>query len=159
MAGLLAGWIGVEVAKRVIGLRRSTGGAFALALAAGEAVGRVGCHFNECCYGREWGGAVAVVQHGAARFPVQIASAIYASAMFFALWSMRRNLEGAALFRLYIVLFAAGRFCLEFLHGASPTLGPLTVVQWVCLEVLASVVVIAFVLRAIQKRQEAREIA
>ena len=43
VGGILGGWIGVEVAKARLHIRRSTGDAFAPALVAGIAVGRIGC--------------------------------------------------------------------------------------------------------------------
>jgi phosphatidylglycerol:prolipoprotein diacylglycerol transferase len=147
VAGVLFGWLGVEVAKRLLGVRTSTGAAFALALSLGEGIGRIGCHFNGCCFGREWDGPLAVWQSGAWRFPVQLASSAFALGLFFVLWSLRGRVESGALFRLYLVAFAGGRFFLEFLRGSSPSYGPLTVAQWVCLEVLASVAVLALVVR------------
>jgi len=141
LAGVLCGWLAVEVAKRVMGLKRSTGAAFALALAAGECVGRVGCHFNECCYGREWGG-LSVFQHGAERFPAQLTAAAYSGIVFMVLLSARPRLEAAALFQLYLALFAFGRFFLEF--GREPTLvfAGLSAAQWVCIEIAASLAAI-----------------
>lgn len=44
VGGLLGGVVGVELAKRLVGLARSTGDAFVLPLAAGIAIGRIGCH-------------------------------------------------------------------------------------------------------------------
>jgi prolipoprotein diacylglyceryltransferase len=43
VGGLLGGWIGVEIAKRGIGLRRSTGDLLVEPLIAGLVVGRIGC--------------------------------------------------------------------------------------------------------------------
>ena len=43
VGGLLGGWLGVEIVKRLSGIRRRTGDLFALPLCVGIAVGRVGC--------------------------------------------------------------------------------------------------------------------
>ena len=87
LGGVVFGWLGVEVAKRRLGIRRSTGDLFALALPAGEAVGRVGCHLNGCCYGARCDAPFAVWQHGALRYPAQLMSAAVAAATFaFLLW-------------------------------------------------------------------------
>jgi prolipoprotein diacylglyceryltransferase len=43
VGGLLGAWIGVEIVKRRIALRRSTGDVFVPALLAGLAIGRLGC--------------------------------------------------------------------------------------------------------------------
>jgi prolipoprotein diacylglyceryltransferase len=54
-----------------------------------------------------------------------------------------------------LALFAFGRFFLEFFRGASPTFGPLTVAQWVCVEVVVSVAVVHLVL-TVSERMRAR---
>jgi prolipoprotein diacylglyceryltransferase len=42
VGGLLGGWLGVEIAKRISGIRQRTGDLFALPLCVGIAVGRLG---------------------------------------------------------------------------------------------------------------------
>ncbi|HLJ53705.1 MAG TPA: prolipoprotein diacylglyceryl transferase family protein, partial [Chthonomonadaceae bacterium] len=69
VAGIAGGYLSVAVAKRVMGIRRPLGDLFAVALAAGEAVGRWGCFFAGCCYGRPTSLPWAVWQHGAWRHP------------------------------------------------------------------------------------------
>lgn len=153
MAGVLFGWLAVEVAKRAMGIKASTGAAFALALALGEAIGRVGCHLNACCIGKEWTGPFAVHQAGADRFPVQLLSGAFSFALFLALFALRKRVESAVLFRLYLMAFAGGRFFLEFLRGESPRYGPLSMAQWVCIEIVVSVAVLAWVSRSIAARR------
>ena len=150
LGGLAFGWLGVEVAKRVMGIRRSTGDLFALALPAGEAVGRIGCHLNGCCYGERWDGPWAIVQHGATRHPAQLYSAATAAATFGALlwisgspspsgsswrggWGERK--EGD-LFRLYLLLFGLTRFGLEFLRWRESLVLGLSPMQWFCLDLV-----------------------
>src|SRR5438874_657018 len=43
VGALIGGWLGVEIAKRIAGIRKSTGDAFVLPLIAGIAIGRIGC--------------------------------------------------------------------------------------------------------------------
>lgn len=137
-AGVLGGWIAVEIAKRAIGLRRSTGDLFALAIPAGEAVGRIGCWFNGCCHGKAYDGPLAVWQHDAWRFPAQFASSLAAAITLVVLLGLRGRMRREGyLFRAYLVLFAVTRFGLEFLReGYALWLG-LTTMQWVCVEMLA----------------------
>jgi phosphatidylglycerol:prolipoprotein diacylglycerol transferase len=135
IGGVIVGWGVVEVAKRRLGIRRSTGDLFALALPAGEAVGRVGCFFNGCCYGVPTALPWAVYQHGAWRHPAQLYAAALALTLFAALAAMRDRLprEGD-LFRLYLALFGAGRFVLEFVRERTLSFGGLSLAQWICLE-------------------------
>ncbi len=138
IGGVIVGWICVEVVKWRMGIRRSTGDLFALALPAGEAIGRVGCFFNGCCFGIpcephavNW----AVYQHGAYRHPAQLYSSLVALVIFGVLLALRDRMprEGD-LFRLYLVLFGLSRFALEFLRVRSLSFGGLSIAQWVCLE-------------------------
>jgi phosphatidylglycerol---prolipoprotein diacylglyceryl transferase len=146
IGGLLAGWLAVEIAKWRLGIRRSTGDLFALALPAGEAIGRVGCYFNGCCYGIPSRVPWAVYQHGAWRHPAQLYAALIAAAIFGTLYTVRDRLprEGD-LFRLYLVLYGTGRFGLEFLRERNLAFGGLSLAQWVCLEITVIAVVGLFV--------------
>ena len=139
--GVVGGWIGTEIAKWRLGLRRSTGDLFALALPAGEAVGRIGCHFNGCCYGRVTSPGFAVFQHGAWRYPTQLISSVAATFIFGVLWSLRDRFEEGKLFKLYLVLFSVSRFLIEFWRESPPAWRGLSLMQWVCIEVIVGVVI------------------
>lgn len=139
IGGILCGWLAVEIAKWRLGIRRSTGDLFALALPAGEAVGRVGCHLNGCCYGLPTTARWAVYQHGAWRQPSQIVAAAVALAVFAALWSLRDRLpKEGDLFRAYLLLYGLGRFGVEFLRERPVAFAGLSMAQLVCLEIAAS---------------------
>ena len=47
LGGLVGAWLGVHVAKRLVGYRSRTGDLFAPAVALGMAVGRIGCLLTE----------------------------------------------------------------------------------------------------------------
>jgi phosphatidylglycerol:prolipoprotein diacylglycerol transferase len=134
LGGLIFGWIAVEIAKWKLGIRRSTGDLFALALPAGEAVGRIGCHFNGCCYGIGSTWFCAVYQHGAWRVPTQLISAFIAFAIFAVLLFGRDKMarEGD-LFKAYLLLYGGSRFAIEFLREREIAAVGLSLVQWVCL--------------------------
>lgn len=136
IGGLIFGWIGVEVAKRWLGIWRSTGDLWALALPAGEAVGRLGCYFNGCCIGVPFQGSWAVVQSGIERHPAQIYSALGAALLFGVLWQLRDSLprEGD-LFKMYLALYGVSRFGIEFFRERNYVFLQMSVVQIVCLEV------------------------
>lgn len=111
LGGVIGGWIAVEIAKRIMGLKRRTGDAFALALASGESIGRIGCFFNTCCFGDTCNAPWAVYQHEAWRHPAQIYSSLVAAGIFCALLWLRPRLPTVgALFRAYLLLFGATRF-------------------------------------------------
>ena len=138
LGALLGGYLGVELAKRPLGIARSTGDGFALALPLGEAVGRLGCFFGGCCYGRPTTLPWAVWQHAAWRHPTQLYSAAVALALFALMWRLRDRLprEGD-LFKLYLFLYAAARFGLEFFRDHGPHEPLLSPAQWLCLAAMA----------------------
>lgn len=156
LGGLLVGWLCVEVAKRRMGIRRSTGDLFALALPAGEAVGRIGCYFNQCCYGTVCDASWAVHQHGADRHPVQLYSSIVAALVFGLLVMVSKHVRREGdLFRMYLGLFGLTRFWLEFFRERSMAFGGLSAMQWFCLElVVASAIMLTLSHR--RSRAEAR---
>ncbi len=138
LGGVLGGWLAVELAKKYLGIRRSTGDLFALALAAGEAVGRLGCHFNQCCYGLPTNGLWGVTQHGALRFPTQLLSSAVALVLFGVLWGLRNRMQREGqLFCIYLFGWATARFLLEFLRTNDPLILGLTLAQISCLGILA----------------------
>ncbi len=135
VGGLIFGYLSVEIAKRRLGIRRSTGDLWALALPAGEAVGRIGCALNGCCYGTPFEGAGAIFQHGAWRHPSQIYSALAAALIFGVLLRLRDKLprEGD-LFRLYLLFYGTSRFAIEFFRERHFVFASLSTVQLLCLE-------------------------
>ncbi len=135
LGGLIFGWMAVEFAKRRLGIKRSTGDLFALALPAGEAVGRIGCYFNTCCYGTTCRLPWSVYQHGAWRHPTQLYSSATAALIFLGLLHLRgRFAREGDLFKVYLVAFGASRFGLEFLRENDTFWFGLTPMQWFCLE-------------------------
>jgi phosphatidylglycerol:prolipoprotein diacylglycerol transferase len=134
LGGVAGGWLAVEVVKWRLGIRRSTGDLFAVALPAGEAVGRIGCFVNGCCHGCATAVPWAVWQHGAWRHPVQLYSAIVAAVLALGLYMVRNRMarEGD-LFWLYLGFYGVGRFMLELVRERNLVTGGLSLVQWVCL--------------------------
>ena len=94
-------------------------------LALAQALGRVGCFLNGCCYGAVApAGASCVVafpQEGALRYPTQVYSAILLLGIFvlLRLWQDRRRFAGE-IFLGYCMLYAGKRFAIEFFRGDNP---------------------------------------
>lgn len=83
-------------------------------LALAQAIGRIGCFFNGCCYGKPWP-AYQI------SYPTQIISFLV---MFFAFLILSawhtRNLKSGSVFFSYLAIYSAKRFFIEFLRGDSP---------------------------------------
>jgi len=137
IGGIICGWLAVEFVKWRLGIRRSTGDLFALALPAGEAVGRIGCLLNGCCYGTISNVPWAIYQHDAWRHPSQIYSSLAALVIFTFLFFMCHRLtrEGD-LFRLYLLLYGITRFTIEFYRERNIAFNGLSTAQWICIEMV-----------------------
>ena len=86
--------------------------------------GRIGCFLGGCCYGVPSGFGVlythALVPEAnwVRRFPVQLAESAYNLLLFFLLAHLlKRNMLKGRLLPLYLLLYALGRFALEFWRG------------------------------------------
>jgi len=106
-------------------------------LAIGQAVGRIGCFLNGCCFGRpvSWGikfppGSMAsyeqfsqgliksVNEYSLPVHPTQLYSSFNALIIFLILVMVRRKKKfNGELFWLYLLLYAVTRFGIEFLRG------------------------------------------
>ena len=137
VGGLLGGWAGVEVAKRLLGIRFSTGDAFVFPLAFGMSVGRVGCFLtglsDHTCGDRTsvpW----AVDFGDGPRHPAQLYDIAFLWLLAFALWLRTRGpYEIGRLFRLYVMWYCLYRFSVEFIKPTGPKYAGLSAIQIACL--------------------------
>ena len=96
---------------------------FAPILPLGQAIGRLGCFFNGCCYGR---------LQGAFRHPTQIyesAGLVGLSIYLFAKAHSKIHKKGGALFVDYVLFYSFLRFVVEFFRGDQLPLFYLTLPQ------------------------------
>ncbi len=135
LGGLLGGWIAVEWKKHRMGFVGATGDGFAMPLALGMTMGRMGCTFTGCCAGRvlEEGSAWALLpslDDGPPRFPASLIEAYFHALMALVLLVMAKTevLRGRHL-ALYLALYAVLRFALETQRENPPIVGPLTYYQ------------------------------
>lgn len=88
----------------------------------GQAIGRVGCLINGCCYGLTCQLPIAIVfqhpdsyaPHGVPLYPTQIFHIIWNLAGFVLLWLLRKKLKlKGALFLLWLIYFSVGDFAVH----------------------------------------------
>jgi prolipoprotein diacylglyceryltransferase len=148
---LLGGLVGIELAKRALGWRLSTGDGFVVPLLAAMVIGRVGCQLSglaDLTYGNvttlPWGWNYG---DGRARHPTAFYEIF---ALLVITWVAYRPAFGAVRgdrFRAFFAGYLLVRFGLEFLKPPfgptaaellSPTRwGPFSAIQWACLAGLA----------------------
>ncbi len=135
--GAIAGGIlTVELYKRYAGIKARTGARFALPLAVGIAVGRIGCFFaglDDFTYGtptgRPWGHDFG---DGISRHPVQLyeSIAMLAAAVLYVRAALHHNdFVIANGFYLMVGFYGTQRFVWEFMKPYGTLIGPFTLFQ------------------------------
>jgi phosphatidylglycerol:prolipoprotein diacylglycerol transferase len=119
IGGLLGGYAGVELMKRMLGFRKYTSDLFAFVLPPGIALGRVGCWLQGCCLGKPmmdcwW---TARDSSGLARWPSAQAELVFQIVMFGVLLVWRRNprFQGRLIF-VYFAAYGVFRFFHEWMR-------------------------------------------
>lgn len=116
LGGVLGSFLLVALFKRLTRNRADTSDAFARGAVAMMAVGRIGCVFQHCCYGKpaRWG---IDLGDGVQRLPVQYLETLGLFAIFLLVHELhRRDLwRGRRLFIVF-ALYGALRFGMEFLR-------------------------------------------
>jgi prolipoprotein diacylglyceryltransferase len=132
LAGMAGGYLAVELAKKLCGVRGKTGDAIAFPLAVCVAVGRWGCFVNGCCFGTEthlpW---ATDFGDGVRRHPTQVYESLFHLAMAIVLWHVaRRGLLRWQRLKFYLIAYCAFRFATEFIRPEPRVSGGLTAYQW-----------------------------
>ena len=137
VGGLLGGWIGVELMKRMRGIRVRTGDLFVVPLCIGIAIGRVGCFLaglSDDTYGTPtrlpWG---LDFGDGIPRHPTQLYEILFLGLLALALgWYNRRPHRNGFAFRLFLAAYLAWRLLIDLIKP-QPLVYGLNVIQWACL--------------------------
>jgi prolipoprotein diacylglyceryltransferase len=142
VGGLLGGWMGVEIAKRVAGIERRTGDLFILPLCVGIGVGRVGCllaGLADDTYGTLTRLPWAVdLGDGIGRHPVQLYEISFLVLVGILISANIRLPEGAR-FRIFMAAYLAWRIAIDFIKP-QPLVKGMNVIQWACAAGLAVLV-------------------
>jgi len=142
LGGFLGGTLGVELGKKVIGWKQSTGDAWVPAITVGLVLGRLGCQ-SAGLWDQTYGNVTSLpwawdYGDGVGRHPVALYEVLLVLALFAAV--RRRWTAPGATFAAFMAGYCALRFGLEFL---KPPFGPvagdtlptalvygLTAIQW-----------------------------
>ncbi len=155
---LAAVWIYMRVKKTPFSNLAGVGDAIAVGAPLAQAIGRIGCTLNGCCYGKpspfsSFPGAVLYTPRdtmppqywGAPLYPTQIYFLLWNLIVFAVLWYFRGKLkpQGSS-FLLYLCLYAAGDFGLRFFRVNDPflTLGSFSLQQGQVISLVILVVAI-----------------
>ena len=142
VGALLGGLIAVEAIKHYIGIKQSTGDLYAVALALGIAIGRIGCFLtglSDNTYGTPtslpWG---VDFGDGIRRHPTQLYEIAFLVALIPALLSIMRRMgvshrfQSGDVFKFFMVSYLAFRLLCDFIKPYPPVVLGLGTIQWAC---------------------------
>jgi phosphatidylglycerol---prolipoprotein diacylglyceryl transferase len=136
VGGLLGGWIGVEIAKRLLHHRQSTGDLFVFPLIFGMAVGRVGCFLtglSDHTYGIPSSLPWAIdFGDGIPRHPTQIYE-IFFLILLASILAFANIKHPGLLFRLFMLGYLTMRLAIEFIKPTYKPYVGLSAIQLACI--------------------------
>jgi len=145
---VLGAAIGVWIYARVAKHFRFTllGDIIAPGIILSQAIGRVGCTLNGCCYGLENHSSLAIIYTnpnsygplGVPVLPTQVFEIIFNLIVFGILLSLRGRLKPeGAIFTIYLAFYAAWRLGIDFIREGTPFLFGLHQAQFIGVVILA----------------------
>jgi prolipoprotein diacylglyceryltransferase len=142
VGGLIGGWLAVEWVKRLEKVTVATGDLFAIPLALGIAIGRIGC-FLEGLDDHTYGGPTSLswgvdFGDGIRRHPTQIYEIIVLLILtIFLVRLIRRPHVNGDLFKVFMSVYMSWRFAVGFMQPDPPVFLHLQSLQWAALLVVA----------------------
>ncbi|MCY1450802.1 Prolipoprotein diacylglyceryl transferase [compost metagenome] len=138
MGGLFGGLLGVEIAKKVIGEKESSGDLFTFPIILGIFIGRTGCFLsgtNEFTYGKETTFFTGMnLGDNIMRHPIALYELIFLIILFFVLKKLKnRNKKNGLIFQYFMIAYFAFRFFVEFLKPNYFLIFGISSIQILCL--------------------------
>lgn len=138
MGGLFGGLLGVEISKKIIGEKSSSGDLFTFPIILGVFIGRIGCFLsgtNEFTYGIETTSTFGMnLGDGIFRHPIALYELIFLGFLAIILKRIQMNisLENGKLFQWFMISYFGFRFFIEFLKPNEFFVLGLSSVQILC---------------------------
>jgi len=139
VGGLIGGTIGALVTKHILGIKEKRGNLFAPAVAIGVAIGRLGCFFRGCCYGKPtalpWG---VDFGDGVSRHPTQIYESLFMLVMFVYIEKIKnhKDIMPGQLFKILMLAYFIFRFLIEYIRVEPIVFAGMTIFQLISIGVI-----------------------
>ncbi len=140
MGGLFGGLLGVELAKKLISEKKSSGDLFTLPIIFGIIIGRIGCFLagiKEFTYGIETNSFFGMdLGDGFLRHPIALYEIVFLLFLFVFIKQLRRQpnlFENGMLFKIFMISYFGFRFFIEFLKPNTFLIHGLSSIQLLCL--------------------------
>ncbi len=133
--GLLGGLLVVELTKKVIGVKTSSGDLFTYPIILAMIIGRIGCFMagiSEQTYGIETSAPWAMdLGDGLLRHPVALYEIAFLITLWIVLYRVERSitLDNGVRFKLFMIAYFAFRFIIDFIKPGYRLYFGLTVIQ------------------------------
>jgi prolipoprotein diacylglyceryltransferase len=140
MGGLFGGLLGVELVKKMIGEKQSSGDLFTLPIILGIIIGRLGCFLagtSEFTYGKTTSSFIGIdLGDGLLRHPIALYEVVFLIFLFIGIKILNKQyagLKNGSYFKLFMVSYFGFRFCIEFLKPNTFFVLGLSSIQLLCL--------------------------
>ncbi|MGV0919635.1 prolipoprotein diacylglyceryl transferase [Empedobacter falsenii] len=142
VGGLTFGLIGVEITKKIIGRKESTGDLIVFPLILAMIIGRIGCFLTgiyEQTYGIETTSIFGMnLGDGLMRHPVSLYEIVYLLLLWIVLKIIQKKYiyPSGYLFQVFMLAYFLFRFCLDFIKPIHPLFLGLSSIQLTCVCVI-----------------------
>ena len=140
MGGLFGGLLGVELAKKIIGEKKSSGDLFTLPIILGIIIGRIGCFLSgikEFTYGSETNTIFGMdLGDGILRHPIALYEIVFLTILFILIYKLQQkqvNFTSGNYFKVFMLLYFLFRFGVEFLKPNTFLFSGLSSIQYLSL--------------------------
>lgn len=138
MGGLFGGLLGVELAKKIIHEKQSSGDLFTFPIISGIFIGRIGCFLsgtNEFTYGNVTSSFLGMnLGDNLMRHPIALYELLFLLVLFLFLWRLKdKGLKNGLLFEYFMICYFAFRFLIEFIKPNICFVFGLSSIQILCL--------------------------
>ncbi|QKX03499.1 diacylglyceryl transferase [Aquimarina sp. TRL1] len=139
MGGLFGGLLGVELIKKIIGERSSSGDLFTFPLILGIAIGRVGCFLygiHEFTYGKPTTFFTGMdLGDGVLRHPLALYELVFLGVLWKVLQAVakRKDSVSGIVFKYFMIAYFSFRFVIEFLKPNVFLVFGLSSIQYLCI--------------------------
>lgn len=140
MGGLFGGLLGVELAKKIIGEKQSSGDLFTLPIIFGIIVGRIGCFLagiKEFTYGIETSSFFGMdLGDGLRRHPIALYEILFLVFLFIFIKRLQKQpnrFENGMYFKIFMISYFTFRFFIEFIKPNAFFVLGLSSIQYLCL--------------------------
>lgn len=140
MGGLFGGLLGVELAKKIISEKQSSGDLFTLPIILGIIMGRIGCFLagiKEFTYGIETSSFLGMnLGDGLLRHPIALYEIVFLIFLFLGIKKLRKQsnrYKKGSYFKLFMVSYFSFRFGIEFLKPNTFLIIGMSSIQYLCL--------------------------